>query len=142
MVQAGALSPKDRQPVPLQGWRSLGLPRPAWPPVLGKKEPEGKWYSWPSVRVTSGHGVEVRGEKGPGVAAASGCCGAQGRPTILSPLREVPCHPDSPMDSRPPSAEMAQSCWDHHLVQLRTIIGSLLPAEKTPAPKHSVPGLS
>lgn len=35
------------------------------------KEPDGNWYSWPSVRVISGHRVEVREEKGPQAALDS-----------------------------------------------------------------------
>lgn len=86
MVQARAPSPKEEQTVLLQGRSCLGPPQASLAPVLGMKEPGGNWYSLPSMRVTSGHGVEVGGEKGPGVSCCLGLPWAQGGPTILSLL--------------------------------------------------------
>lgn len=98
------------------------------------EEPEGNWYSWSSVRVTSGQRVDGRGEKGPGVSCCLEFPRVQEEPTILSPLGEGPTssrQADIPlMDSRSPGAETVQSCWDLHCVQLGTITDSLLPANK------------
>lgn len=84
-----------------------------------------------SVRVTSGQGVEIRGEKGPGVCCCLGLLWAQRGPTVLSVWWERPCscrQADSwviLMDARPPSTETVQDSWDHHPVQLRTLFENL-----------------
>lgn len=54
------------------------------------KEPDGNWYSWPSRRVTSGHRVEGREKKGPGLSYCLRLLQTQGGPTILSPFGEGP----------------------------------------------------
>lgn len=105
-----------------------------------------------SVRVTSGQGVEIRGEKGPGVCCSFGLLWAQRGPTVLSVLGERPCscrQADSwviLIDPRPPSTEVVQDSWDHHPVQLRPLFEHL---EFAPfcqlktflVPKHSIQGL-
>lgn len=44
------------------------------------------------------------------------------------------------MDSRTPSTKTGQSYWGHHLIQARSIIGSLHPAEKVCTPQNMIKG--
>lgn len=77
MVQTGALSPKEGQLVSPQGWSCLGPPQASLAPSAGDERARRELVLLASVRVTSRQGVEIRGEKGPGVSCCLGLLWAQ-----------------------------------------------------------------